>query len=695
MGDACEADSDGDGVTDDEDNCPATPNADQADGDGDGLGDACDTCPDDPDNDIDGDGVCGDVDNCPAVYNPGQEDSDGDGVGDACDIPSEPECVTVQRGAYGAVADTFIHAALPWHNSGENRFLFLGPVTNPSFGTGETRSLLHFELDFVPGGATVQSATLGVSKFGPSRGETVSVHAISQAWQESEATWDNSAGDYAPTVYGSFETGSPGWHTVDVSGLASQWVDGSLANHGLMMISSGQEMATMYSSDYTTVGDRPWLEVCYLAGPIDSDGDGILDSVDNCPGSYNPDQADGDGDGMGDACDTCPNDGDNDADGDGVCGDVDNCLNTPNADQADGDGDGVGDACDNCPATPNPDQADADGDGVGDVCEGDSDGDGVADDDDNCPATPNSGQEDADGDGLGDACDNCPDAANADQADGDGDGLGDVCDTCPTDPDNDADGDGVCGDVDNCPATANADQADADGDGAGDACDTCPDDPDNDIDGDGVCGDVDNCPNTPNPGQEDSDGDGVGDACEGPVEPTCVTVQRDAYGAVADTFIHAALPWHNSGENRFLFLGPVTNPVHGTGETRSLLHFELGFVPEGATVQSATLGVSKFGPSRGETVTVHAISQPWQESEATWDNSAEGYAPTEYGSFETGSPGWHTVDVSGLASEWVDGSLANHGLMLISAGQEMATMYSSDYSTVEDRPWLEVCYVAP
>jgi hypothetical protein len=35
-------DSDGDGVGDDDDNCPYEPNADQTDTDGDGLGDACD-----------------------------------------------------------------------------------------------------------------------------------------------------------------------------------------------------------------------------------------------------------------------------------------------------------------------------------------------------------------------------------------------------------------------------------------------------------------------------------------------------------------------------------------------------------------------------------------------------------------------------------------------------------------------------
>ncbi len=84
-------DEDEDGISDDEDNCPSTPNPNQEDSDGDGIGDACDSCPNDPDNDVDGDGFCGDVDNCPDNLNAGQEDADGDGVGDACDsCPNDP-----------------------------------------------------------------------------------------------------------------------------------------------------------------------------------------------------------------------------------------------------------------------------------------------------------------------------------------------------------------------------------------------------------------------------------------------------------------------------------------------------------------------------------------------------------------------------------------------------------------------------
>ncbi len=54
----CDTDSDGDGVNDDDDNCPDTANADQANYDGDAQGDVCD--PDD-----DNDGILDVDDNCP------------------------------------------------------------------------------------------------------------------------------------------------------------------------------------------------------------------------------------------------------------------------------------------------------------------------------------------------------------------------------------------------------------------------------------------------------------------------------------------------------------------------------------------------------------------------------------------------------------------------------------------------------
>ncbi len=78
-------DTDMDGVTDDKDNCPETPNADQADEDGNGVGDACEPTIEDADKD----GIADDKDNCPNIANPDQADADGDGIGDVCEDTDE------------------------------------------------------------------------------------------------------------------------------------------------------------------------------------------------------------------------------------------------------------------------------------------------------------------------------------------------------------------------------------------------------------------------------------------------------------------------------------------------------------------------------------------------------------------------------------------------------------------------------
>jgi hypothetical protein len=71
----------------------------------------------------------------------------------------------------------------------------------------------------------------------------------------------------------------------------------------------------------------------------DSDGDGSVDTLDNCPTTPNASQLDTDGDGAGDACDA-------DDDNDGIVDGIDNCPLRSNADQADFDLDGIGDTCD-------------------------------------------------------------------------------------------------------------------------------------------------------------------------------------------------------------------------------------------------------------------------------------------------------------------------------------------------------------
>ena len=108
MGDACDSDDDDDGVADGPDNCPLTSNPDQQDADGDGIGDACDGDQGNGDGDADGDGVNNDNDNCPTTPNPDQTDTDSDGVGDVCDTDSDvaaSSCSFGDNAAFSPIAN--------------------------------------------------------------------------------------------------------------------------------------------------------------------------------------------------------------------------------------------------------------------------------------------------------------------------------------------------------------------------------------------------------------------------------------------------------------------------------------------------------------------------------------------------------------------------------------------------------------
>ena len=158
-------------------------------------------------------------------------------------------------------------------------------------------------------------------------------------------------------------------------------------------------------------------------GTGDTDGDGIYDVIDRCPGT--PEGVEVDWSGCPVAADT---------DGDGVNDDEDDCPETESGAEVDDvgceilhdtDNDGVHDGEDHCPGTLAGTEVDANG------CEiiRDADGDGVVDADDDCADTPAGTEvdvngcpvpQDSDGDGVLDADDECPDTPSGIEVDSTG-----------------------------------------------------------------------------------------------------------------------------------------------------------------------------------------------------------------------------------------------------------------------------------
>ena len=269
----------------------------------------------------------------------------------------------------------------------------------------------------------------------------------------------------------------------------------------------------------------------------DLDGDGVLDINDEFP--YNPNESsDNDNDGIGDNADP---DDDNDgypdtveiqegsnplnpasipldADKDGLS-DAEEILIGTDPTNYDTDGDGVNDKIDAFPLDPEH-NSDQDNDGIPDLLDPDDDNDGVPDRTDIFPYDPTE-SEDTDSDGIGN---------NADPDD-DNDGYPDVIEiragTNPLDDEDfpeDSDSDGVS-DIEELILGTDPDNPDTDGDGVNDLEDAFPLNPEysEDTDEDGIPNEID--PDDDNDGvpdsedafpedpleQLDTDGDGVGD----------------------------------------------------------------------------------------------------------------------------------------------------------------------------------------
>lgn len=373
--------------------------------------------------------------------------------------------------------------------------------------------------------------------------------------------------------------------------------------------------------NFPRVGCAPDVGAFEVQTITDSDADGVMNCLDQCPNTpacASVNQVgcptDADADGVADGCDQCPGtiagepvDASGcstvDSDGDGVLNDADHCKGTPacavvSVDvfgcPSDSDGDGLFDGCDQCLGSN--DRTDTDADGIPDCLDPcpnaiDTDGDGLQDCQDGCPNDAakqaagacgcGTADTDSDADGTPDCLDGCPAtpacatlARNGCPIFADADNVPDGCDACPGtvagDPTDafgcstaDEDGDGVLNDQDRCKGTPACAKASIDANG-------CP----ADSDGDGLFDGCDQCPGSndrtdtdadgipdcldPCPNAKDSDGDGVQDCQDG--------CPADALKIAPGTCGCGSLDTDTDGDGAPDCLDPCPNALDGDGD---------------------------------------------------------------------------------------------------------------------------------
>ncbi len=194
---------------------------------------------------------------------------------------------------------------------------------------------------------------------------------------------------------------------------------------------------------------------------------------------------------------------------------------------------------------------------------------------------------------------------------------------------------------------------------------------------------------------------------EAPGGPVTVSFQEgvlpDAgYAGTQDSLLRQTSPDQNFGTDVQLLSDAVApDPSNGLfGEVMSVVSWDLTSVPNTAVVSSASITMDFFDASSGPYNFLQALT-PWNEGTVTWNSFGGGSANVGTDIIAT-IPGFSfnetevnlTAEGLSLVQGWIDGSIANNGLVLKTGGSNNGVGANSSEATT-NRPKITITYSIP
>lgn len=130
----------------------------------------------------------------------------------------------------------------------------------------------------IPYGAIIDSAAFFI-KVNSANNAEVTLHRVTNDWQELSVTWNNFGGSFDPNSAASFIPASADWYSVDVTSLVTDWFDEVNPNFGILLKEASPSANQYYDSRETGFG--PYLKVWWTL-----DGNSGYDSTNALADSY-------------------------------------------------------------------------------------------------------------------------------------------------------------------------------------------------------------------------------------------------------------------------------------------------------------------------------------------------------------------------------------------------------------------------